>query len=63
MIYAFVLVTGFTFQNNAMTAVVIPGIATEQECHRLAAEIQAPKHRCIEYRIAGRYTLERSAWR
>jgi hypothetical protein len=49
---AFVLFTGFTAPNGAMMSVVIPGIYDENECHKLAIKINAPKHACFEYRIA-----------
>ena len=35
-----------------MMSVVIPGIYDENECHKLAIKINAPKHACFEYRIA-----------
>lgn len=49
---AFVLVTGFTANNGAMATIVVPGIFDENECHKLALKINAPKHGCFEYRIA-----------
>ena len=49
---AFVLVTGFTTNTGAITTIVVPGIADENECHKLALKINTPKHGCFEYRIA-----------
>ena len=42
----------FTAPNGSMMSVVIPGIYDENECHKLAIKINAPKHACFEYRIA-----------
>jgi hypothetical protein len=49
---AFVLVTGFTMNNGAVSTIVVPGIYDENECHKLALKINAPKHGCFEYRLA-----------
>ena len=49
---AFVLVTGFTANNGAVSTIVVPGLADENECHKLALKINAPKHECFEYRMA-----------
>jgi|RhiMethySRZTD1v2_1073278.scaffolds.fasta_scaffold3004751_1 hypothetical protein len=49
---AFVLVTGFTSNTGAMTTIVVPGLADENECHKLALKINAPRHGCFEYRMA-----------
>jgi hypothetical protein len=49
---AFVLVTGFTGTNGSVATIVIPGLADENECHKLALKINAPKHGCFEYRMA-----------
>jgi hypothetical protein len=49
---AFVLVTGFTSNTGAMATIVVPGLADENECHKLALKINAPKHGCFEYRMA-----------
>jgi len=49
---AFVLVTGFTSNTGAMATIVIPGLADENECHKLALKLNTPKHGCFEYRIA-----------
>ena len=49
---AFVLITGFTANNGAISTIVVPGIFDENECHKLALKINAPKHGCFEYRIA-----------
>jgi hypothetical protein len=48
---AFVLVTGFTMNNGAVSTVVIPGLADENECRKLALKLNTPKHGCIEYRM------------
>jgi hypothetical protein len=49
---AFVLVTGFTLNNGSVTSIVIPGLADENECHKLALKLNTPKHGCLEYRMA-----------
>ena len=49
---AFVLVTGFTNNTGAMATIVVPGLADENECHKLALKLNTPKHGCFEYRIA-----------
>ena len=49
---AFVLVTGFTSNTGAMATIVVPGIYDENECHKLALKINAPKHGCFGYRLA-----------
>ena len=49
---AFVLVTGFTSNAGAMATIVVPGIYDENECHKLALKLNAPKHGRFEYRIA-----------
>ena len=49
---AFVLVTGFTGTNGAIATIVVPGLADENECHKLALKLNTPKHGCFEYRIA-----------
>lgn len=38
-------------QTNA-TCDVVPGIADENECHKFALKLNAPKHGCIEYLMA-----------
>jgi hypothetical protein len=43
---------GFTSNTGAMATIVIPGIYDENECHKLALKINAPKHGCFEYRLA-----------
>jgi len=48
----FVLVTGFTNNTGAMATIVVPGIADENECHKLALKLNTPKHACFEYRLA-----------
>jgi hypothetical protein len=50
-VLAFVLVTGFTLNNGAITSIVVPGIADENECHKLALKLNTPKHGCVEYRM------------
>ena len=49
---AFVLATGFTMNNGAVSTIVIPGIANQNECSKLALKLGAAKYSCIEYRIA-----------
>jgi hypothetical protein len=49
---ASLLVTGFTSNTGAMATIVVPGIADENECHKLALKLNTPKHGCFEYRIA-----------
>jgi hypothetical protein len=49
---AFVLVTGFTLNNGSVSTIVVPGLADENECHKLALKLNTPKHGCFEYRIA-----------
>ena len=49
---AFILFTGWTAPNGSVTSVAIPGLASEAECHRVALDLQAPKHKCIEYQMA-----------
>jgi len=51
-VVAFVLVTGFSLNNGSVTSIVVPGLADENECHKLALKINAPKHGCFEYRMA-----------
>jgi hypothetical protein len=53
---AFVLVTGFTAANGSASLVVIPGLYDENECHKLALKLNAPKHGCVEYRMAVPHT-------
>ena len=38
--------------NGAVATIVVPGIADENECHKLALKINAPKHACFECRMA-----------
>ena len=49
---AFVLVTGFTNNTGAMATIVVPGLADENECHKLALKLNTPKHGCFEYKMA-----------
>jgi hypothetical protein len=51
-VLAFVLVTGFTLNNGSVSTIVVPGIADENECHKLALKLNTPKHGCFEYRMA-----------
>jgi hypothetical protein len=51
-IIAFVMVTGFTSPNASTSFVVISALYDEAECHRVALELGAAKHKCIEYRLA-----------
>jgi hypothetical protein len=39
---AFVLVTGFTLNNGAISTIVVPGLADENECHKLALKLNTP---------------------
>ena len=39
---AFVFVTGFTLNNGAISTIVIPGLADENECHKLALKLNTP---------------------
>jgi len=38
--------------NGSLVPIVIPGLADENECHKLALKINGPKHGCFEYRMA-----------
>ena len=40
---AFVLVTGFTLNNGSVSTIVVPGLADENECHKLALKLNTPK--------------------
>jgi hypothetical protein len=51
-VVAFVLVTGFTTNTGGITSIVVPSIADENECHKLALKINTPKHGCFEYKMA-----------
>jgi hypothetical protein len=44
---AFVLVTGFTLNNGSVSTIVVPGLADENECHKLALKLNTPKHGSI----------------
>ena len=37
---AFVLATGFTMNNGAVSTIVIPGIANQNECSKLALKLE-----------------------
>jgi hypothetical protein len=37
-----------------LTSVVVPGIATEQECRRLAIVLQVKTPKCNSYQMGGR---------
>jgi hypothetical protein len=49
---AFILATGFTQPNGNQIFITVPAIASESECHRVALDLGAPKHKCIEYQMA-----------
>ena len=49
---AFVLVTGFTNNTGAIATIVVPGIADQNECAKLAIKLGAAKYGCFEYRMA-----------
>jgi hypothetical protein len=59
---AFVLVTGFSLNNGSVTTIVVPGIADENECHKLALKINTPKHGCFEYKMAAPQ-MDTSIWK
>jgi hypothetical protein len=42
-------VTGFTPNNGSVSTIVVPGLADENECHKLALKLNTPKHGCFEY--------------
>ena len=44
----FVLITGFTANNGAISTIVGPGLFDENECHKLALKLNAPKHGCFD---------------
>lgn len=45
---AFVLVTGFTLNNGSVSTIVVPGLADENECHKLALKLNTPTALSIE---------------
>jgi hypothetical protein len=51
-VIAFVLVTGFGSPQTGTSFVVVSSLYDEAECHRVALELGAAKHKCIEYRLA-----------
>ena len=51
---AFLLVTGLG--RIADSFITVPGLADENECHKLALKMNAPKHLCFEYRMAAPHT-------
>jgi hypothetical protein len=53
---AFVFIAFFGNPGQQGTAVVVPGIYDENECHKLAIKLNAPHHGCYEYRIASPHT-------
>ena len=55
-VIAFVLITGFTLNNGAITSIVIPGLADENECHKLALAMGAINHKCYPSEMAVPHT-------
>ena len=52
-VMAFVFLATFgPIPGGGSVPIVIPGLADENECHKLALKINAPKHGCFEYRMA-----------
>ena len=51
---AFVLVTGFTLNNGSVSTIVVPGLADENECHKLALKLNTPKHGCLSIELPRR---------
>lgn len=51
-VIAFAMATGFTAPNGTTSFVVISSLYDESECHRVALELGAKLHKCIEYRLA-----------
>ena len=49
---AFVLVTGFGSPQTGTSFIVVSSLYDESECHRVALELGAKNHKCIEYRLA-----------
>jgi hypothetical protein len=45
---AFLLATAFTAPNGSVAYVTVPGIASADECTRIAFKMGAIKHTCIE---------------
>jgi hypothetical protein len=52
---AFVL---YAFMNPAqpgitenLNPIIVPGIASESECHKLGVTLQVPNHKCVEYAV------------
>jgi hypothetical protein len=37
---------------HGVYSINVPGIADENECHKLALKVNAPKHACFDYRMA-----------
>ena len=54
---AFVLVTGFTSNTGAMATIVVPGLADENECHKLALKLNTPKHGCLSIELPRRMPM------
>ena len=42
----------FGSPNSSVAVVIVPGLADENECHKLALKFNAPNHACFEYRMA-----------
>jgi hypothetical protein len=51
---AFVLVTGFTMNNERLPQSSFP-VSPMRMGHKLALKLNTPKHGCIEYRMAAPY--------
>ena len=57
MLPTFVLVTGFTSNTGAMATIVIPGIADENECHKLALKITRPSMAVLSIELPRRMPM------
>jgi hypothetical protein len=51
-VIAYVLITGFARPGGANSTIVVSALYDQSECHRIALEIGAKNHKCIEYRMA-----------
>jgi hypothetical protein len=49
MLPTLAFVTGFALNNGSVSTIVISGIADENECHKLALELNTPKHVCFRH--------------
>jgi hypothetical protein len=52
---AFVLVTGFTLNNGSVSTIVVPDLADENECHKLALKLNTPSKKRDAARRAAFY--------